>query len=70
MESLNLKKINRYSLINQIVPIIYFMIICFFVETRWIMNFIGFCAYTICSVGVITIYFLLGGHVINLFNGI
>ena len=60
MESLNLKKINRYSLINQIIPIIYF-----FVETRWIMNFIGFCVYTICSVGIITIYFLLGGHVIN-----
>ncbi|QLL68350.1 hypothetical protein GTO82_05645 [Lactobacillus johnsonii] len=70
MESLNLKKINRYSLINQIIPIIYFMIIYFFVETRWIMNFIGFCVYTICSVGIITIYFLLGGHVINLFNGI
>lgn len=46
------------------------MIIYFFVETRWIINFIGFCAYTICSVGIIAIYFLLGAKVIKLFDGI
>lgn len=56
MESLILKKINRYSLINQIIPIIYFMIIYFFVETKWIISIIGFCSYTIGSRGLIIIY--------------
>lgn len=70
MESLILKKINRYSLINQIIPIIYFMIIYFFVETKWIISVIGFCSYTIGSIGLIIIYFLLGECVIKLFDGI
>lgn len=34
------------------------------------MNFIDFCAYTICSVGIIAIYFLLGAKIIKLFDEI
>ena len=50
---LKFRKIDQYAVVEQTIPVFYFMMMAIFIETRWASNLIGFISYMICSLVII-----------------
>lgn len=57
---LKFRKIDQYAVVEQTIPVFYFMMMAIFIETRWASNLIGFISYMICSLVIIVGYVCVG----------